>query len=159
MQNFRALGAPPPHPRASGGLGLCPQTPSLRRLGASPPDPHWPPAAGGSAPRPPNTAPHCEFLTTGLLICTGTMNEWSKILIIKTRSGVEDTRLEAKAKDSPSGDRPSRGQGKECSRPRPRTKDTSASVLQKKNVFKKFFQAFFSKKLLLNFFFKQSTKF
>ena len=57
MQNFRALGAPPPDPRASGGWGLCPQTPSLRQLGASPPDPHWPPAAGGSAPRPPKQPP------------------------------------------------------------------------------------------------------
>ena len=57
MQNFRALGAPPPHPRASGGWGLCPQTPSLRRLGAEPPDPHWPPAAGGGAPRPPKQPP------------------------------------------------------------------------------------------------------
>ena len=37
MQNFLALGDPPPDPRASGG------SPSLRRLGASPPDPHWPP--------------------------------------------------------------------------------------------------------------------
>ena len=27
MQNFRALGALPPDPRASGGWGLCPQTP------------------------------------------------------------------------------------------------------------------------------------
>ena len=51
MQNFRVLGAL--DPRASGGWGLCPQTPSLRQLGASPPDPHWPPAAGGSAPRTP----------------------------------------------------------------------------------------------------------
>ena len=66
MQNFRALGAPPPDPRASGGWGLCPQTPSLRQLGASPPDPHWPPAAGGSAPRPPKQPPHCEFLATRL---------------------------------------------------------------------------------------------
>ena len=56
MQNFRALGAPPPDPRTSGGWGLCPQTPSLRQLGALPPDPHWPPAARGSAPRP-QTAP------------------------------------------------------------------------------------------------------
>ena len=39
MQNFQALGAPPPDPRASGGWGLCPQTPSLGQLGASPPDP------------------------------------------------------------------------------------------------------------------------
>ena len=38
MQNFQSLGAPPPDPRASGGWGLCPQTPSLQRLGASPPD-------------------------------------------------------------------------------------------------------------------------
>ena len=57
MQNFRALGAEPPDPRASGGWGLCPPTPSLRQLGASPPDPHWPPAAGGSAPRPPKQPP------------------------------------------------------------------------------------------------------
>ena len=61
---------------------------------------------------------------------------------------------EAKAKDSLSEDRHSRGQGQECSRPR--TKDTSASDLQKKkkkrssqkffkrspqkNVFQKIFQ-------------------
>ena len=57
MQTFRALGAPPADPRASGGWGFCPQTPSLRQLGASPPDPHWPPAAGGSAPRPPKQPP------------------------------------------------------------------------------------------------------
>ena len=68
MQNFRALGAPPPEPRASGGWGLCPQTPSLRRLGASSPDPHWSPAAGGSAPRPPKQPPHCEFLATRLFV-------------------------------------------------------------------------------------------
>ena len=66
MQNVRALGAPPPHPRASGGWGLFPQTPSLRQLGASPPDPHWPPAAGGFAPRPPKQPPLCEFLATRL---------------------------------------------------------------------------------------------
>ena len=60
---------------------------------------------------------------------------------ILNRGGVEDTRLEAKAKDSLSEDRTSRGQGQECSRPRPRTKDTGASVLQKKKVFKNFFQA------------------
>ena len=39
LQNFRALGAPPPDPRASGGWGRSHQTPSLRRLGASPLDP------------------------------------------------------------------------------------------------------------------------
>ena len=39
-QNFQALGAPLPDPRASGGWGF--------------------------APRPPNRAPHCEFLATRL---------------------------------------------------------------------------------------------
>ena len=40
MENFQALGALPPDPRASGGWGLRPQTPiGLRRLGAPPPDP------------------------------------------------------------------------------------------------------------------------
>ena len=65
---------------------------------------------------------------------------------MNTRGGVEDTRLEAKAKDSLSEDRHSRGQGEECSRPR--TKDTSASALQKlkKKVFTKIFQAI-SKKI------------
>ena len=58
------------------------------------------------------------------------------------RGGVEDTRLEAKAKktkkseakakDSLSEDKPSQGQGQKCSRPR--TKETSASVLQKKGL-------------------------
>ena len=55
MQNYRALGAPPPYPRASGGWELCPQTPSLRRPGASPPDPQTQP-------------PHCEFLLATRLI-------------------------------------------------------------------------------------------
>ena len=61
------------------------------------------------------------------------------LLSIVTRGGVEDTRLEAKdtkkseakAKDSPSEDRPSRGQGPK----------TQAQVLSKKKVFRKFFQA------------------
>ena len=83
-----------------------------------------------------------------------------------SRGGVEDTRLEAKAKntkkkseakakDNLFEDRHCRGQGQECSRPRPRTKDTSTSALKKKkrssqkffkrsprkNVFQKIFQA------------------
>ena len=65
MQNFRALGAPPPDPRASGGWGLCPQTTlasggiGLRfgLIGLHWPLAHWPPAAGGSAPRPPKQPP------------------------------------------------------------------------------------------------------
>ena len=62
------------------------------------------------------------------------------------RGGIEDTRLEPKAKDkkkseakdSLSEDRHSQGQGQECSKPR--TKDTSASTLQnkKKGLHKKF---------------------
>ena len=67
---------------------------------------------------------------------------------VTTRGGVEDIRLEAKAKDtkkkseakdSLSEDRHSRGQGQECSRPR--TKDTNASVLQQKKRSSKSFQA------------------
>ena len=52
MQKFRALGAPPPDSRASGGWGLCPQTPFLRRLGDLPPDPKtaFPLRIPGNAP-------------------------------------------------------------------------------------------------------------
>ena len=46
----------------------------------------------------------------------------SRVII---RGGVKDTRLEAK--DSPIEDRPSRGQGQECSRPRPRTQAHSGA--------------------------------
>ena len=65
MQNFRALEALPPHSRASGGWWLCPQTPNLRQLGASPQT-----LTGlrrlGASPQTPETAPHCEFLATRL---------------------------------------------------------------------------------------------
>ena len=68
------------------------------------------------------------------------------------KGGVEDTRLEAKAKDT----KKFRGQdqGQTLSRPRPRTKDTDASALQKKGL-QKFFsgekclQKFFSGDLYL----------
>ena len=93
--------------------------------------------------------------------------------IISIRGGVEDTRLEAKAKDSLSEDRHSRGQGQKCSRPRPMTKDTSASALQKKRysqkifrrspkkkkVFHKNFSSDLHKKTFSKKFFKRSTKF
>ena len=88
-----------------------------------------------------------------------------------SRGGVEDIRLEAKAKntkksgantkDSPSENRPSRGQGQECSRPRPRKIDTSASVVQKKRLSKFFFrqsQKKTKKKGLQNFFQVFSSK-
>ena len=72
---------------------------------------------------------------------------------VTSRGGVEDTRLEAKAKDtkkfeakakdSLSEHRTSRGQGQECSRPRTgmleaKAKDTGASVLKKKGLQKSF---------------------
>ena len=51
MQNFRALGAPPPDPRASGGWGLCPQIPiGLRQLGAQTPETAPPVRISGYAP-------------------------------------------------------------------------------------------------------------
>ena len=62
------------------------------------------------------------------------------------RGGVEDTRLEAKAKDT----KKFQGQGQTLSRPR--TKNTDARVLQKR-VFNNFFQA---KKVFKNFFFRRS---
>ena len=40
-------------------------------LGASPPEPHWPPAAGSSAPDPQTSPPHCEFLATRLIARLG----------------------------------------------------------------------------------------
>ena len=95
------------------------------------------------------------------------------------RGGVENTRLEAKikdtkkseakAKDSLSKDRHSRGQGQECSRPRPRTQ---AQVLSKKKGLHKNFSGDLQKKGLHKNFssdlhektfsrkiFKRSTKF
>ena len=80
------------------------------------------------------------------------------------RGGVEDTRLEAKAKDTKSSkpkakdnpfeDRPSRGQEQECSRPRPRAQ---VQVLSKKKVFKNFFQVI-SKKRSSQKFFRRSPE-
>ena len=85
-----------------------------------------------------------------VLHCTYSLLQVCLFFIIFNRDGVEDTRLEAKAKakdtkkseakakDSLSEDRHSRGQGQECWRPRPRTKDTSTGVLQTKKIFQKF---------------------
>ena len=63
------------------------------------------------------------------------MIQWKSTI----RGGVEDTRLEAKAKDT----KKFRGQGRgqTLSRPRPRTKDTGASVLQKKEGLEKIFSS------------------
>ena len=69
-----------------------------------------------------------------------------KFVTLFNRGGVEDTRLEAKARNSPSENRPSRSQGQECSRPR--TKDTGASVFQKKKVPQKIFSDVLQKRVL-----------
>ena len=86
-------------------------------------------------------------------------HDLTKVLVIYTRCGVEDTRFEAKAskdtKKSKAKDRPSRGLGQECSRPWPRTKDTISNVFQKK-VFKKIFQAISKKKRSSKIFFRHS---
>ena len=67
----------------------------------------------------------------------------------RTRGSRPRTQKKSEAKDSLSEDRHSRGQGQECSRPR--TKDTSASALQKKKkVFTKIFQAISTKKRFPN---------
>ena len=63
--------------------------------------------------------------------------------MLTSRGGAEDTRLEAKDRKK------FRGQGQTLSRPRPRTKDTDASVLQKKKGLQNFFQA---KKVFKKFF-------
>ena len=66
----------------------------------------------------------------------------------RTQGSRPKTQKKSEAKDSLSEDRHSRGQGQECSRPRPRTKVTSAIALQKKKkkVFRKNFQAISKKK-------------
>ena len=46
-------------------------------------------------------------------------------------------KIRGQAKDSPSEDKPSRGQGQECSRPR--TKDTGGKCSPKKRSLQKFF--------------------
>ena len=51
LQNFRALGLRRPDPRASGGWGLCPQTPKL--------------------------TPHCEFLATCLRCSKVARGSWA----------------------------------------------------------------------------------
>ena len=56
------------------------------------------------------------------------------------RGGVEDTRLEAKAKDSLSEDRHSRGQGQEYSRPRTQAQVLSNKKKKKKRSSQKFFK-------------------
>ena len=77
--------------------------------------------------------------------CDHIVNCFNVTITFIARGGVEDPRLEAKAKST----KKFRGQGQTLSRPR--TKDTGASVLQKKKIFKNFFQAI-SKKVFKFFF-------
>ena len=65
-----------------------------------------------------------------------TNQRWSRGHKARGQGQGHKKKSEAKAKHSLSEDRPSRGQGQECSRPR--TKDTAASVLQKKGFQKSF---------------------
>ena len=87
----------------------------------------------------------------------------------RTQRSRPRTQNKSEGKDSLFEGRPSRGQGQECSRPRPRTQAQVFSkkkvlknffqAISKKNVFKIFFLAFSSKKRLLKFFFRRSTNF
>ena len=67
---------------------------------------------------------------------------------LNIRVGVEDTRLEAKAKDT----KKFRGQGQGQTLSRPRIKDTGAGVLQKKEGLQNFFSSDLKKKVFKNFF-------
>ena len=88
------------------------------------------------------------------------------VKFLHTRSGVEDTWLEAKAKDAKKIRGQGQGQpfrGHTLSRPRtgmleakPRTKDTSASALQKKKGLHKNFSGDLQKKRSSQKFFKRS---
>ena len=92
---------------------------------------------------------------------------------VQSKGGVEGTRLEAKAKakdtkkseakakGSPSEDRPSRFKGQKCSRPKPRTKDTGGKCSPKKRSLNNFFRQSAKrngKKGLQNFFFRRSPE-
>ena len=109
---------------------------NFRGLEASRPRPRtW-----HSRPRPRTSK--CVLEAKDILENSTSASNCTLQLKLMIRGGVKDTRLEAKdtkkseakAKDSASEDRPSRSHGQECSRPRPRTKDTIASVLQKKGL-------------------------
>ena len=66
------------------------------------------------------------------------------------KGGVEDTMIEAKAKAKDT--KKFQGEGQTLSRPRPRTKDSGASALQKKKGFQKNFSSNLKKKVFKNFF-------
>ena len=74
----------------------------------------------------------------------------------RTQGSRPRTQKKSKAKDSLSEDGHSRGQGQECSRPR--TKDTSASALQKKRSSQNFFRRSPKKKSSQKFFWRSPQK-
>ena len=86
-----------------------------------------------------------------MLIAVVFYTMWMKYLEVESRTQGSRPRTqkksEAKVKDSSSDDRPCRGQGQECSRPR--TKVTGASVLQQKKIFSGNLKKKSSKKFLL----------
>ena len=66
--------------------GLRSQTPVLRRLGASPIDPQWPLAVGGSASRPQNGVLHYKFLATRLDVHTSLFQRMKVRIYLQPRS-------------------------------------------------------------------------
>ena len=89
---------------------------------------------------------HNSKLVKTFNVAVGKYQRWSRGHKAQSQGHTK----KSEAKHSPSEDRPSRSQEQECSRPRPRTQAQVFS--EKKKVFKKMFQAFFSKKRLLKFF-------
>ena len=74
MQNFRAL-------------GLCPQTlvpPAAGSFAPKPSDPHWPPAAGGSAFRPPKQPPPLRISGYAPACILSITNAAAFAIVIKT---------------------------------------------------------------------------
>ena len=94
---FSSAGGSAPIPPCLQRLGLCPQTPVHSAVGGFAPrppayggwglrphTPNWPPAAGGSASRPPRQPRHCEFLVrtwSAHTYCNGNLRFDNVILI------------------------------------------------------------------------------
>ena len=86
-----------------------------------------------------------------ILLCQRALQLKGFSVEVELRTQNDTKKSEAKAKDSPSEDRPTRGQWQDCLRPRPRTKNSGASVLQRKRSSRKIFRRS-PKKILQNFF-------
>ena len=71
---------------------------------------------------------------------------WSRGHKARGQGQEHKKKFEAKAKNSSSENRPSRGQGQECSRPRLKTKNTGGKCSTKKKVFKIFIRRSKNKK-------------